>query len=184
MRKISLIFLVISSMASSQLRVGLDIKREVDIALLSLFGGGLPSPGGTGFNLGYEKTLLGLVGAGVEYAHSTDSGPIFKQEEGEELKTFMPSLLSGYAMAKFPLGLPMLRGVVRYGMTLPLEEGMKTGSMWSIGIRVKPPLLPLGGELTYSKHDLKVDSGGGDEMLGDALSATGVRTNIAIIYTF
>ena len=64
MKKISIITLLFVTTAFSQLRVGADISRKMDLSGLAS-----ESSEGIGFTLGYERMLLGLVA--VSYTHLT-----------------------------------------------------------------------------------------------------------------
>ena len=65
MKKITLISLLMLSAAFSQLRVGADISREMNLEGLAA-----EKSEGMGITLGYEKMLLGLLGAGGEFTLS------------------------------------------------------------------------------------------------------------------
>ena len=100
MKKVSLLLIVITTIASAQLRLGLDVSRE-----LSLSGIEAEKADGMGFTLGYEQMLLSLVGVGAEYSLAGDEGI---------------DMLYGYAVGKIPVGFPMARGIIRAGYSLSL----------------------------------------------------------------
>lgn len=141
MKKITVLLIILTTMATAQLRIGVDASRsmafEAKIA-------GIPisdkeSIDGMGFTIGYEKMLLSLIGVGAEYTLGGDNGP---------------NIAFGYGVAKIPVGLPTFRGIVRVGYSLPMEDGMDAGLAYGGGLRFKPPLLPIGAELLYTIHDL------------------------------
>ena len=175
MKKTTVLLLFIMGFAFGQLRVGLDVNRETKMSIESI--SLKQKPEGMGINIGYEQTLFfELIGVGVEYVHSTVT-EIDHDDEGEE-KSAMASLVSGYAVAKIPLG-PMFKGVARLGMSLPLEEGFGAGLMYGAGVRVKPPVFPIGFEFIYSIHDIKPEDGD----MGD-LKFTYNRMNLSMTYSF
>lgn len=182
MKKTTVLLLFIMGFAFGQLRVGFDVNRETKISIESI--SLKQKPEGMGINIGYEQTLFfEMIGVGVEYVHSTvteledSDDEFFEDDEGEE-KSAMASLVSGYAVAKIPLG-PMFKGVARLGMSLPLEEGFGAGLMYGAGVRVKPPVFPIGFEFIYSIHDLKPEDGD----MGD-LKYTYNRMNLSMTYSF
>ena len=181
MKKTTVLLLFIMGFAFGQLRVGLDVNRETKISIESI--SLKQKPEGMGINIGYEQTLFfELIGVGVEYVHSTvteleDSDDEFSENDEGEEKSAMASLVSGYAVAKIPLG-PMFKGVARLGMSLPLEEGFGAGLMYGAGVRVKPPVFPIGFEFIYSIHDIKPEEGD----LGD-LKFTYNRMNLSMTYS-
>ena len=182
MKKTTVLLLFIMGFAFGQLRVGLDVNRETKMSIESI--SLKQKPEGMGINIGYEQTLFfELIGVGVEYVHSTvteleDSDDEFSENDEGEEKSAMASLVSGYAVAKIPLG-PMFKGVARLGMSLPLEEGFGAGLMYGAGVRVKPPVFPIGFEFIYSIHDIKPEEGD----LGD-LKFTYNRMNLSMTYSF
>jgi hypothetical protein len=114
-----------------------------------------------------------------------------------------PNVLKVYGLARVPLGVPFLRGVVRAGMFVPLGstdiEGesfkwgdvYKTGLTWGVGVRAKLPVFPFGAELLY--QSMKLDSGSeidlfgeGDDDEGGMLFPNGDFTNftLAVTYSF
>ena len=69
MKKITVLLIVLTTMATAQVRVGLDAKRtmnmEMKIAGVSMSES--LNAEGMGFTIGYEKMLLlGMIGAGAE----------------------------------------------------------------------------------------------------------------------
>ena len=102
MKKISLISILLLSTAFSQFRVGADISRK-----MSLSGLEAESSEGMGFTVGYEQMLLSLGGVGGEFTLGGDEGP---------------DMIYGYGVAKVPVGLPMFRGILRMGYSLPVGD--------------------------------------------------------------
>ena len=100
MKKISLITMLLISTSFAQLRVGADFSREMKL-------GGLDTEKseGMGITLGYEKMLLGLVGAGGELTLGGDEGP---------------DMIYGYGVAIVPEVLPFFKGIVRMGYSMPV----------------------------------------------------------------
>ena len=182
MKKTTVLLLFIMGFAFGQLRVGLDVNRETKMSIESI--SLKQKPEGMGINIGYEQTLFfEMIGVGVEYVHSTvteleDSDDEFSEDDEGDEKSAMASLVSGYAVAKIPLG-PMFKGVARLGMSLPLEEGFGAGLMYGAGVRVKPPVFPIGFEFIYSIHDIKPEDGD----MGD-LKFTYNRMNLSMTYSF
>jgi len=179
MRKISLLLIAVSSITTAQLRVSLDMNGGVETNLLGIVK--IEAKSKMGLRVGYEKALLGLFGVGGEY-YMTQLGDVemkmsssFMGESDSESETIsdkvFPDALIGYGFARIPMGIPMLRGVVRAGMFMPLGEGEIDGESfkfadlytpaltWGVGVRVKPPLLPIGAELLYQRMKLELDGG-------------------------
>ena len=154
MKKISLLIIAITTIASAQLRVGIDVSRQLSLS-------GLPAEtaDGMGFTLGYEQTLFSLVGLGAEYSAAGDG------DEGIDM-------LYGYAVAKIPFGIPTFRGIVRAGYSLPMGDAADyydAGLAYGAGLRFKLPLFPIGLEALYTMHNLEMKSTGDD--LGDMLAS-------------
>jgi len=181
MKKITVLLIVLTTMATAQLRVGLDAKRtmnmEMKIAGVSMSES--LNAEGMGFTIGYEKMLLlGMIGVGAEYNFSGDS------EEGPSNMGFV------YGVAKLPVGLPMARGIVRVGTSFGHEEGLKGGLSYGIGLRIKPPVFPIGIEALYTKHILDMDMEMDDEdadiadALGFDVEASYTYLNISATYSF
>ena len=168
MKKITLISLLMLSAAFSQLRVGADISREMNLEGLAA-----EKSEGMGITLGYEKMLLGLLGAGGEFTLGGDEGP---------------DMIYGYGVAKVPVGLPMFRGVVRMGYSLPVgEDGdmYKAGLAYGAGLRFKFPVQPIGVEVLYTIHNLEMkDQGDGFAELLSELGFTWNVMNITATYNF
>jgi hypothetical protein len=145
MKKISLLLIAVTTIASAQLRLGLDVSREMTVSGMS----GEKSEG-MGFTLGYEKMLLSLVGVGAEYTAGGDEGV---------------DMLYGYAVGKIPVGFPMVRGIIRAGYSLPMGDAAdvyEAGLAYGVGLRVKPPIFPIGIEALYTMHNLEMKSSGDD----------------------
>lgn len=169
MKKISLLLIVISTIASAQLRLGLDISRE-----LSLAGIEAEKAEGMGFTLGYEQMLLSLVGVGAEYSIAGDEGI---------------DMLYGYAVGKIPVGFPMARGIIRAGYSLPMGDASdfyEAGLAYGVGLRVKPPLFPVGIEALYTIHNLEMKSDGDDfaEMFASLLELKYNVLTVTATYSF
>ena len=172
MKKISLLLIAITTIASAQLRVGLDMSRDMSVggALGSLLGD--VEIEGTGFTIGYEKTLLSLVGAGAEYSMGGEEGL---------------DMLYGYAVAKIPVGLPMLRGIARAGYSMPLGDAgdvYDPGLAYGVGLRFKLPLFPVGAEAHYTMHNLEMKDDGELGGLFDDLGITYKVMNLTVTYSF
>jgi len=169
MKKISLLLIAITTLASAQLRIGLDISREISLA-------GIESEkaDGMGFTLGYEQMLLSLVGVGAEYSIAGDEGI---------------DMLYGYAVGKIPVGVPMARGIIRVGYSLPMgdaSEFYEAGLAYGGGLRIKPPIFPIGIEALYTIHNLEMKSSGDDmeDMFMDLLKMKWNVLNITATYSF
>ena len=95
-----------------------------------------------------------------------------------------------YGVAKLPVGLPMARGIVRGGTSFGHEEGLKGGLSYGIGLRIKPPVFPIGIEALYTKHILDMDMEMDDEdadiadALGFDVEASYTYLNISATYSF
>ena len=211
MKKISLLLISITTIASSQLRVGLDFGGGVKQNFLGIME--IEQNSKQGFTVGYEKTLSGIAGIGAEYvvtqvgdAEMKSSASFFGESVSDSETTsdkMFPNVLKVYGLARVPLGVPFLRGVVRAGMFVPLGstdiEGesfkwgdvYKTGLTWGVGVRAKLPVFPFGAELLY--QSMKLDSGSeidlfgeGDDDEGGMLFPNGDFTNftLAVTYSF
>ena len=149
MKKISLLLIAITTIASAQLRIGADISRTMDVSI-SGFAGESEKAEGMGFTLGYEQMLLSLVGVGAEYSLAGDEGI---------------DMLYGYAVGKIPVGMPMMRGIVRVGYSMRMGDGADAydpGLAFGGGLRIKPPILPIGVEALYTIHNLEPSDSGED----------------------
>ena len=138
MKKISLLLIAVTTIASAQLRLGLDVSREMTVSGMS------------GEKSGYEQMLLSLVGVGAEYTAGGDEGV---------------DMLYGYAVGKIPVGFPMVRGIIRAGYSLPMGDAAdfyEAGLAYGVGLRVKPPIFPIGIEALYTMHNLEMKSSGDD----------------------
>ena len=168
MKKLSLISVLLLSAAFSQLRVGADISRTMNLSGLEA-----ESSDGMGYTVGYEQMLLSLVGVGGEFTLGGDEGP---------------DMVYGYGVAKVPVGLPMFRGIVRMGYSLPVgEDGdmYEAGLAYGAGLRFKFPVQPIGVEVLYTIHNLEIkDQGDGLAQLVDALGFTWNVMNITATYNF
>ena len=172
MKKVSLLIIAISTIVSAQLRVGIDMSRDMSMggALGSLLGD--VEIEGTGLTIGYEQTLLSLAGVGAEYTMGGDEG----------LDMFYT-----YAVAKIPVGLPMFRGIARAGYSIPLGDGgdeYDAGLAYGIGLRFKLPLFPIGAEAQYTIHNLEMKDDGDLGDLLDDLGMTYKVMNLTVTYSF
>tara|TARA_B100001559_G_C16312572_1_gene534978 strand:- start:32 stop:634 length:603 start_codon:yes stop_codon:yes gene_type:complete len=200
MKKLSLIFLLFISTAFSQLRVGLDVSRTSDMSVkwMGMEEGEKGSPDGMGLTLGYEKTLLlSLIGVGAEYNLSVgggddhaDEGDDHDHDHGDGDDHDDEGGVGGpgnfafvYGVAKLPVGFPMVRGIVRLGTTLAhQEEGLKGGLSYGLGVRVKPPILPVGVEAHYTMHNFEPDNTVFPS--GAEVSASYSSVNLTVTYKF
>ena len=201
MKKLSLVFLLFLSVAFSQLRVGLDVSRTSDtsIKLMGIEDRDKGSPDGMGLTLGYEQTLLfDLIGVGAEYNlstgggddheehddHGDDHGDDHDDDHDDEGGVGGPGNFAFvYGVAKLPVGFPMVRGIVRLGTTLAhQEEGLKGGLSYGLGVRVKPPVLPVGVEAHYTMHNFEPNSA--DFPSGAEVSASYSSVNLTVTYKF
>tara|TARA_B100001142_G_scaffold41726_1_gene37372 strand:- start:458 stop:967 length:510 start_codon:yes stop_codon:yes gene_type:complete len=169
MKKISLLLIAITTLASAQLRLGLDISREISLA-------GIESEkaDGMGFTLGYEQMLLSLVGVGAEYSIAGDEGI---------------DMLYGYAVGKIPVGVPMARGIIRVGYSLPMGDASEfydAGLAYGVGLRIKPPLFPVGIEALYTIHNLEMKTDGDEfaEMFASLLELKYNVLSVTATYSF
>ena len=169
MKKISLLLIAITTLASAQLRIGLDISREISLA-------GIESEkaDGMGFTLGYEQMLLSLVGVGAEYSIAGDEGI---------------DMLYGYAVGKIPVGVPMARGIIRVGYSLPMGDASEfydAGLAYGGGLRIKPPLFPVGIEALYTIHNLEMKTDGDEfaEMFASLLELKYNVLTVTATYSF
>ena len=211
MRKISLLVIILTTFASAQLRVGLDFGGGVKQSFLGIMD--IEQNSKLGFTVGYEKTLFGIAGVGAEYVVTQvgdaemKSSASFLGESASDSETtsdkMFPNVLKVYGLARVPLGVPFLRGVVRAGMFVPLgstniegdsykwDDVYKTGLTWGVGVRAKLPVFPFGVELLY--QSMKLDSGSGIDLFGEGdddeggmLFPNGDFTNftLAVTYSF
>ena len=185
MKKVSLLVITLTTLASAQLRVGLDFGGGVKQNLLGIME--IEQNSKLGFTVGYEKTLSGIAGIGAEYvvtqvgdAEMKSSASFFGESVSDSETTsdkMFPNVLKVYGLARVPLGVPFLRGVVRAGMFVPLGstdiEGesfkwgdvYKTGLTWGVGVRAKLPVFPFGAELLY--QSMSLDSGSEIDLFGE-----------------
>ena len=185
MKKISLLLITITTIASAQLRVGLDFGGGVKQNFLGIME--IEQNSKQGFTVGYEKTLSGIAGIGAEYvvtqvgdAEMKSSASFFGESISDSETTsdkMFPNVLKVYGLARVPLGFPFLRGVVRAGMFVPLGstdidgesfkwgDVYKTGLTWGVGVRAKLPVFPFGAELLY--QSMSLDSGSEIDLFGE-----------------
>ena len=211
MKKISLLLISITTIASAQLRVGLDFGGGIKQNFLIME---IEQKSKQGFTVGYEKILSGIAGIGAEYvvtqvgdAEMKSSASFFGESVSDSETTsdkMFPNVLKVYGLARVPLGVPFLRGVVRAGMFVPLGstdidgesfkwgDVYKTGLTWGVGVRAKLPVFPFGAELLYqsmsldSGSDLDLFGEGDDDDEGGMLFPNGDFTNftLAVTYSF
>jgi hypothetical protein len=180
MKKLTVLFIALATLASAQLRVGVDMSRKLSVglspeltAVLKVMGADLETEieaEGIGYTIGYDLMLLSLVGVGGELSIGGS---------GEESP---PNIVFGYGVAKIPFGIPMARAVIRGGYSLPMEDGMEAGLAYGIGIRIKPPLFPLGAEANYTVHNLKFEDSEMD--LGGVMDYKYKYMNLSLTYSF
>ena len=181
MKKISILLIAVSTIASAQLRLGLDVSRkgtltpsypsELKAAAAAL---GEPLPGeedlkfdGMGISVGYDLMLLSLVGVGAELNigsggdseddHDHDDEEHSDEEIGPDNQVFV------YGVAKVPV-FPMVRGVIRAGLVKSFDSELDPGLGFGFGLRVKPPIFPIGLEANYTIYNFSAsqDMGIGD----------------------
>ena len=77
----------------------------------------------------------------------------------------------------------MVRGIVRLGTSLAhLVDGLKGGLSYGLGVRAKPPILPVGVEAHYTMHNFGYD--GEDLPSGAEYSASYSSVNLTVTYKF
>ena len=180
MKKITVLFIALATLASAQLRVGVDMSRKLSIGLSPELTAAFKAMGfdpeteieadGMGYTIGYDLMLLSLVGVG---------GEINLGGGGEEAP---PNIVFGYGVAKIPFGITMARAVIRAGYSLPMEDGMEAGLAYGVGIRIKPPLFPLGAEAHYTIHNLKFEDSEMD--MGGVMDYKYKYMNLTVTYSF
>ena len=158
MKKISFLLIVATTIASAQLRVGVDVSRKMKVtpsfpaemkALALVEGINLPgtetmTAEGLGFTVGYDFMLASLVGVGAELNIASESDD---EDGGPSNQIF------AYSIVKLPFGVPFARGVVRIGIAKSFEEGIDPGLGYGFGLRIKPPLFPIGAEASYNIYN-------------------------------
>ena len=147
MKKLTVLFIALATLASAQLRVGVDMSRKLSVGLspeltlaLTAMGADLETEieaEGIGYTIGYDLMLLSLVGVG---------GELSLGGSGEESP---PNIVFGYGVAKIPFGIPMARAVIRAGYSLPMEDGMEAGLAYGIGIRRNGINTGTDGKVTF-----------------------------------
>ncbi|MBC8345843.1 MAG: hypothetical protein ISR82_06590 [Candidatus Marinimicrobia bacterium] len=180
MKKLTILFIALATLASAQLRVGVDMSRKLSVGVSTELSLALKAVGvnleaetkleGIGYTIGYDLMLLSLVGVG---------GELSLGGSGEESP---PNIVFGYGVAKIPFGIPMARAVIRAGYSLPMEDGMEAGLAYGIGVRIKPPLFPLGVEANYTAHNLKFEDS--DIDLGGVMDYKYKYMNLSVTYSF
>ena len=158
MKKISFLIIAVTTIASAQLRVGVDVSRKMKVtpsypaemkALALVEGIDLPgtetmTAEGLGFSVGYDFMLASLVGVGAELNIASESDD---EDGGPSNQIF------AYSIVKLPFGVPFARGVVRIGIAKSFEEGIDPGLGYGFGLRIKPPLFPIGAEASYNIYN-------------------------------
>ena len=181
MKKISILLIAVSTIASAQLRLGLDVSRKGTLtpsypselkAAAAAMGESLPGEedlkfDGMGISVGYDLMLLSLVGVGAELnigsggdsedAHDHDDEEHSDEEIGPDNQVFV------YGVAKVPV-FPMVRGVIRAGLVKSFDSELDPGLGFGFGLRVKPPIFPIGLEANYTIYNFSAsqDMGIGD----------------------
>ena len=188
MKRISLVIMLLFSVGFSQLRVGLDLSRSAKSsytvpanvkAVLIAQGEEVPgtkdfTASGLGLTVGYELMLLSLVGVGAE----ANLGLSNKECGDNEEKCYEPdSHYFGYGVVKFPV-FPMVRAVVRGGLVMSSESEIDPGLGLGFGVRVKPPVLPVGIEASYNIYNNSA------EMEGIEMDLRQNYFNISASYSF
>ena len=158
MKKISFLIIAVTTIASAQLRVGVDVSRKMKVtpsypaemkALALVEGIDLPgtetmTAEGLGFSVGYDFMLASLVGVGAELNIASESDD---EDGGPSNQIF------AYSIIKLPFGVPFARGVIRVGIAKSFEEGIDPGLGYGFGLRIKPPLFPIGAEASYNIYN-------------------------------
>ena len=181
MKKISILLIAVSTIASAQLRLGLDVSRKGTLtpsypselkAAAAAMGESLPGEedlkfDGIGISVGYDLMLLSLVGVGAELNigsggdseddHDHDDEEHSDEEIGPDNQVFV------YGVAKVPV-FPMVRGVIRAGLVKSFDSELDPGLGFGFGLRVKPPIFPIGLEANYTIYNFSAsqDMGIGD----------------------
>jgi hypothetical protein len=88
--------------------------------------------------------LASLVGVGAELNIAAESDD---EDGGPSNQIF------AYSIVKLPFGVPFARGVVRVGIAKSFEEGIDPGLGYGFGLRIKPPLFPIGAEASYNIYN-------------------------------
>ena len=181
MKKISILLIAVSTIASAQLRLGLDVSRKGTLtpsypselkAAAAAMGESLPGEedlkfDGMGISVGYDLMLLSLVGVGAELNigsggdseddHDHDDEEHSDEEIGPDNQVFV------YGVAKVPV-FPMVRGIIRAGLVKSFDSELDPGLGFGFGLRVKPPIFPIGLEANYTIYNFSAsqDMGIGD----------------------
>ena len=181
MKKSTILLIAVSTIASAQLRLGLDVSRKGTItpsypselkAAAAAMGESLPGEedlkfDGMGISVGYDLMLLSLVGVGAELNigsggdseddHDHDDEEHSDEEIGPDNQVFV------YGVAKVPV-FPMVRGVIRAGLVKSFDSELDPGLGFGFGLRVKPPIFPIGLEANYTIYNFSAsqDMGIGD----------------------
>ena len=176
MKKISILLIAVSTIASAQLRLGLDVSRKGTLtpsypselkAAAAAMGESLPGEedlkfDGMGISVGYDLMLLSLVGVGAElnigsggdseddHDHDHDDEEHSDEEIGPDNQVFV------YGVAKVPV-FPMVRGVIRAGLVKSFDSELDPGLGFGFGLRVKPPIFPIGLEANYTIYNFSAD---------------------------
>ena len=147
MKKITLLIIAVTTIATSQLKVGIN-----PINLYSLEGV-FTAQDGMGFSVGYEKMFMGLVGAGAEYTTSPANG---------DDDDYLPDFLFAYSVVRIPVG-TIFRAVAKLGLNMPMgsvyggtaSDYFDPTLSYGGGLRFKLPLFPVGLEALYTIHNMK-----------------------------
>ena len=156
MKKITLLVIAVTTIATSQLKVGINPFNIYSPE------GASTAMDGMGFSVGYEKMFMGLIGAGVEYTTSAS------EQDGDNYP--IPDFLFGYSIVRIPIG-TMLRAVAKFGLNMPMgsiTDDDKASDLFDPtlsyggGLRFKLPLFPVGLEALYTIHNMKMKEYDGD----------------------
>ena len=179
MKKISILLIAVSTIASAQLRLGLDVSRKGTLtpsypselkAAAAAMGESLPGEedlkfDGMGISVGYDLMLLSLVGVGAELniGSGGDSEDDHDDEEHSDEEIGPDNQVFVYGVAKVPV-FPMVRGVIRAGLVKSFDSELDPGLGFGFGLRVKPPIFPIGLEANYTIYNFSAtqDMGIGD----------------------
>ena len=149
MKKITLLIIAVTTIATSQLKVGINPFNIYSLE------GASTALDGMGFSVGYEKMFMGLVGAGLEYTLSTS--------EQDTSDMGIPDFLFAYSVVRVPVG-TMLRAVAKFGLNMPMgsvyddkaSDWYDPTLSYGGGLRFKLPLFPVGLEALYTIHNMKM----------------------------
>ena len=148
MKKITLLIIAVTTIATSQLKVGINPFNIYSLE------GAATAMDGMGFSVGYEKMFMGLVGAGAEYTTSPANG---------DDDDYLPDFLFAYSVVRILVG-TIFRAVAKFGLNMPMGsvyDGETASDLYDPtlsyggGLRFKLPLFPVGLEALYTIHNMK-----------------------------